>query len=339
MIKNEKVITVVPEGFTEKRHIKNTIELNPAQDIYVGDIYDVKVVSASEKGVMVEFQSGLKEVMEADELLVDYEIERIQPHYFNGKQIYVKVVDKKDEGLIISRKAALQDNKEKLKNELKIGDIVVARVTGFSPTVALLDLGGYQGVLTITEYSWGFFHSFNNIGRNSGISVGNFLDLMVKDFQVNREGIEQVVLSRKQVYPNPWPKLEKILSPDPDIAVRISNGTWKADRAALKLEYKRARTDAEKREVSKKINSFDFKLPRVEGTYLGAIETDKENSRGGSVFVEIYKDPDSGDSITGRALYPRMEIQPGEKVQYMVTEFNARNKTIFGVIKALRNSN
>lgn len=324
---------VVPEGFSEENLVeKDTLDIQ--ESIIEGKIYEVNVISADVRGVMVEFSNGLRELMDTEELLVDYEKGRVLPRYKNGKNIYVKVIGKTDQGFKISRVAALNDLKAKLKEELKEGQTVIAKVEGFNSKLAFLELGGYQGIMPITEYSWVFAHSYRALGKDSPIALGKFVKLVVKGFQVNEEGIEQVILSRKLLYPNPWPKLEKILSPDPEITKLISDGRWKASRQALKLQYKRARTEKERTAISRKIGEFDLKLPRIEGVYLGP--TFKNQDKGGSVAVEIYKDPVSGDSIIGRALYPSFDIEIGARVQYVVTEFNSFNKTIFGVIKDVK---
>ncbi len=271
--------------------------------------------------------------MDTEELLTDYEKGRVLPRYKNGKLIYVKVLEKTENGLKISRVADLNENKGKLKKELKEGATVIARVEGFNQIIAFFDLGGYQGIMPITEYSWSFVPSYQWLGKESGISIGKFMKLKVTGFQVNDEGIEQVLLSRKLLYPNPWPKLEQILKPDSEITKQISDGSWKANREILKAQYRRARNARERAAISRKIAEIDLKLLRIEGIYLGS--SSKNEKKGGTVTVEIYKDPVSGDSIIGRALYPSFSIEVGTRVQYVVTEFDASNKTIFGVIKSV----
>ena len=322
-----------PEGFTKEKFTENTNQVEEV--IQQGNIYSVKVLSASVKGVFVEFENGYQEIMEVDELFADFEVGRLAPTFFIGKQIYVKVLEVTQELIKISRKAALEDNKQAIKENVKEGDIVVAKIALVTPTVLLLDMGGFQGILPLADYSWSFVDSFKTLEKDEsrGIIKDHFINLKFKGYQINQEGIEQMLFSRKEMFPNPWLKLEKILSVDEEVAKLISSGKWKAERQKLKLAYKRVRTEEERVAISRKINSFDYRLPRIQGKYLGVVEHIRNGKVTGNALIEIYRDPISGDPIVGRTKFPRMELEVGQTVTYVVTEFNPKNKTIFGVIK------
>jgi 4-hydroxy-3-methylbut-2-enyl diphosphate reductase len=124
-----------------------------------------------------------------------------------GEVMRLKVleVDQKRRKVVLSRKKALEDERDKLKektlSELAEGQIVsgeVARLTNFG---AFVNLGGVDGLVHISEMSWKRIKHPSEIVR-----VGEQVDVRV--LGVDR-GKERISLSLKQARPDPWQDLEE----------------------------------------------------------------------------------------------------------------------------------
>ncbi|MCM8770920.1 MAG: S1 RNA-binding domain-containing protein, partial [Candidatus Omnitrophica bacterium] len=80
--------------------------------------------------------------------------------------------------LIISRREAVQKDKElareKLWQELKIGEVYTGTVKGIADFGAFIDLGGIDGLLHITDMSWSKISHPSEI-----VAIGDKIDVMV----------------------------------------------------------------------------------------------------------------------------------------------------------------
>jgi small subunit ribosomal protein S1/4-hydroxy-3-methylbut-2-en-1-yl diphosphate reductase len=123
-----------------------------------------------------------------------------------GEVMKLKVleVDQKRRKVVLSRKKALEEERDRLKEqtlaELAEGQIVsgeVARLTNFG---AFVNLGGVDGLVHISEMSWKRIKHPSEIVR-----VGEQVDVRV--LGVDRAK-ERISLSLKQARPDPWQDLE-----------------------------------------------------------------------------------------------------------------------------------
>lgn len=123
-----------------------------------------------------------------------------------GEVMKLKVleVDQKRRKVVLSRKKALEEERDRLKeatlSELAEGQIVsgeVARLTNFG---AFVNLGGVDGLVHISEMSWKRIKHPSEVVR-----VGEQVDVRVLGVDRNKERIS---LSLKQARPDPWQDLE-----------------------------------------------------------------------------------------------------------------------------------
>ena len=123
-----------------------------------------------------------------------------------GEVMKLKVleVDQKRRKVVLSRKKALEEERDRLKeatlSELAEGQIVsgeVARLTNFG---AFVNLGGVDGLVHISEMSWKRIKHPSEVVR-----VGEQVDVRVLGVDRNKERIS---LSLKQARPDPWQGLE-----------------------------------------------------------------------------------------------------------------------------------
>lgn len=121
---------------------------------------------------------------------------------FIGKTMEFKVIkfNKKRGNIVLSRRTILAEERGKLRDEtleqIQEGMIVKGIVKNITDYGAFIDLGGVDGLLHITDMSWGRVKHPTNI-----LNVGDEIDVKVLKYDTSKE---RVSLGLKQVQPNPW---------------------------------------------------------------------------------------------------------------------------------------
>jgi small subunit ribosomal protein S1 len=125
---------------------------------------------------------------------------------FVGNTYDFKVVkiNQERQNIVLSRRELIEqernEKRSKLLTEMTPGDIRKGTVKNITDFGAFIDLNGLDGLLHITDMSWG------RIGHPSEIlKVGQDIDVVVLD--INREK-ERVSLGLKQKLANPWDQIE-----------------------------------------------------------------------------------------------------------------------------------
>ncbi len=123
-----------------------------------------------------------------------------------GQTLYLKVIEmnRRRNRLILSERAAAQERrsqqKDRLLAELQAGEIRHGRVSSMTDFGAFIDLGGADGLIHLSELSWGQVQHPSQVLR-----VGQEIDVRVVG--VDREN-KKIALSLKQVEENPWTRIE-----------------------------------------------------------------------------------------------------------------------------------
>ncbi len=119
-----------------------------------------------------------------------------------GQSFKFKVIkfDRKTENAVLSRKLLLQDEREKKKrrvfNQLVKGEKIKGHVRSLTSFGAFIDLGGVEGLLHISDMSWG------KTGHPSELfETGQEVEVVVLDFN---EKDERISLGYKQLTEDPW---------------------------------------------------------------------------------------------------------------------------------------
>jgi small subunit ribosomal protein S1 len=125
---------------------------------------------------------------------------------FIGNTYDFKVVkiNQERQNIVLSRRELIEqqrnDKRVKLLTEMTPGDIRKGTVKNITDFGAFIDLNGIDGLLHITDMSWG------RVGHPSEIlKVGQDIDVVVLD--INREK-ERVSLGLKQKLSNPWENID-----------------------------------------------------------------------------------------------------------------------------------
>jgi small subunit ribosomal protein S1 len=123
-----------------------------------------------------------------------------------GKTYKFKVIkfNKRRGNIVLSRRALLEQERESLRTQtldnMKEGSVVRGTVKNITDYGAFIDLGGMDGLLHITDMSWGRVKHPSEM-----LSVGDEVEVVVLKFDNSKE---RVSLGIKQLKADPWSKVE-----------------------------------------------------------------------------------------------------------------------------------
>ena len=124
-----------------------------------------------------------------------------------GKTIQAVIlkVDEERRNIVISRRRLIEKQREKAKETLlatiKVDDLVKGVVTNTADFGAFVDLGGLDGLLHITDMSWGRINHPSDM-----LKIGD--EIEVKILTIDKER-EKIALGLKQLQPSPWETIEE----------------------------------------------------------------------------------------------------------------------------------
>ena len=125
---------------------------------------------------------------------------------FVGMKIQFKIIElnRRRNRAIFSERVALEAErqvlKKKLLDNLKEGDVIKGRIVGVSNFGAFVDLGGADGLIHISELSWGPVKNPEDF-----VTVGTDMDVYV--LKIDRETLK-IALSLRRLTPEPWEQIQ-----------------------------------------------------------------------------------------------------------------------------------
>jgi small subunit ribosomal protein S1 len=168
-----------------------------------GELVEGKLVRKIKGGVVVDLygveaflpgsQIALRQVQNVDSLI--------------GQLMEFKIIklNKRRRNIVISRRSVLEEHRAKQKSEIiqelakdQLREGVVKNITDFG---AFVDLGGIDGLLHITDMSWGRVSHPSEL-----VSIGDKVRVKVLSFDPEKERIS---LGMKQLTPYPWEDVDK----------------------------------------------------------------------------------------------------------------------------------
>jgi small subunit ribosomal protein S1 len=279
-------------------------------------------------------------------------------------------LNKRRRNIVVSRRVILEaereTKRETLVKELLVGQVregVVKNITDFG---AFIDLGGLDGLLHITDMSWG------RVGHPSEVvDIGAKIDVKVLDIDWNRERIS---LGLKQLLPYPWTDIDKKYPVGSRVRGRVVSITNYG--AFVELEKgveglvhisemswtRNVRHPSKVVTIGEDIEAVVLKVdPNDEKISLGMKQIEEDpwlalpvkyptgtkltgtvrNLTSFGAFVEIEPGIDglvhvSDMSWTRRVEHPAEIVSKGEELEVMVLDVDAENKRISLGIKQLQ---
>jgi small subunit ribosomal protein S1 len=119
-----------------------------------------------------------------------------------GERVGFKIIkfNKRRGNIVLSRRALLEKERERQRREtlqtLEVGQIVDGIIKNLTDYGAFIDLGGIDGLLHVTDMSWGRVNHPGEI-----FQVGDQIKVKVLKFDPDTE---RVSLGLKQIQPDPW---------------------------------------------------------------------------------------------------------------------------------------
>ncbi|MFP6671226.1 MAG: S1 RNA-binding domain-containing protein, partial [Pirellulaceae bacterium] len=167
-----------------------------------GDIVEGKGIRRIKGGILVDI--GVPAFLPASQIDVRRPSDVNQ---FIGKTIRAEVlkIDEPRRNIVISRRTLIENErdeaKQKLLNTISEGDIIKGTVTNVAEFGAFIDLGGIDGLLHVTDMSWGRIKHPSDICKTGE-------DIEVKVLKVDFD-TEKIALGLKQKGSSPWDDIEE----------------------------------------------------------------------------------------------------------------------------------
>ncbi len=226
MIENETEIidTIILPKKEKEDNPSSSVNWIKIKKVFSGDeIVNLNVVGFNRGGVLVAGEDihGFVPASHLIDIPPDV-IEDEREHYFTSyldRNISLKIIEcePEKERIVFSERAALagEGRRHYLLSSLKEGDVVEGVVTNVTDFGAFIDLGGLEGLIHVSELSWGRVQSPCDI-----LKVDDVVKTLV--LQVS-EDKGRIALSLKRMDENPWEILANELVPGDHISATVSS--------------------------------------------------------------------------------------------------------------------
>ncbi|MBM4033700.1 MAG: 30S ribosomal protein S1 [Planctomycetes bacterium] len=289
-----------------------------------------------------------------------------------GQELECKIIkiDKERRNIVVSRRKLIEERREeqkkKLLAEIKIGELrkgVVKNITDFG---AFIDLGGIDGLLHITDMSWGRISHPSEM-----LKIDEEAEVMI--LNVDREK-EKISLGLKQKTPSPWTGIEQKypvgsrvrgqvvnivsygafvkLEDGVEGLVHISEMSWTrrinhpSDVVAIgdTVEVVVLGIDLEKEEISlgmKQTEANPWEVVEEKYPPGTVIKGRVRNLANYGAFIEIEQGIDgllhiSDMSWTKKVTHPSEMLKKGDKIEAVVLSVNQEKKRVALGLKQLK---
>jgi small subunit ribosomal protein S1 len=168
-----------------------------------GELVEGRLMRRIKGGIVVDLfgvdaflpgsQIALRQVPDFDELI--------------GQTLHLKIIklNKSRRNIVVSRRVVLEFEREKMREQLlsqiEVGQVrkgIVKNITDFG---VFIDLGGLDGLLHITDMSWGRIAHPSEV-----VSLGDAIDVKILDFD---KETGRISLGLKQLTEYPWERIEE----------------------------------------------------------------------------------------------------------------------------------
>ncbi len=182
-----------------------------------GTVIKGTVISKTKGGLIVDC-SGLETFLPGSQIdikpIIDYDA-------YVGRQMEFKVVkiNEQIKNAVVSHKALIEsdlaEQREHIIAGLEKGQVLEGLVKNITDFGAFLDLGGVDGLLYITDISWGRINHPSEV-----LALNQKINVVVLDFDENKKRIS---LGLKQLQPHPWEVLEDTVAEGSVVKGKVVN--------------------------------------------------------------------------------------------------------------------
>ena len=167
-----------------------------------GEIFSCKIIKRIKGGMIVDI-NGLPGFLPGSQ--IDVRPIKDFDNYLD-KDIEVRVVKLNEarKNIVVSHKViiedSLQEKREEFLSEIEVGQIIEGRVKNITDFGVFIDLGGIDGLLHITDLSWGRVNHPSEI-----VELDETISIKIIDYD---ESKQRVSLGLKQLLPHPWENVQ-----------------------------------------------------------------------------------------------------------------------------------
>ena len=325
-----------------------------------GSIIKGLVVSKTKGGLIADC-SGLETFLPGSQIdikpVIDYDS-------YVGKTMEFKVVkiNENIKNAVVSHKALIESDLAEQRDQiiagLEKGQVLEGIVKNITDFGAFMDLGGIDGLLYITDISWGRIDHPNEV-----LELNEKVNVVVLDFDENKKRIS---LGLKQLQPHPWDVLDKEvgvgsvlkgkivniedygafleITPGVEGLIHVSEVSWSNQpvnareyfQQGIEFETKVVTIDREDRKMSLSLKqltpdpweTIDAKFP-VESRHTGQVK----NLTPYGVFVELEEGIGgmvhiSDLSWTKRYGHPSEFTKVGNDIEVMILEIDRESRKL-----------
>ena len=182
-----------------QRNIVNRKFWDEIVEKYENDQYVDGIGKEAVKGGLIATVNGIRTFIPASQLSQRY-VEKIEEFVGQPMQLKIIEIDKSKKRIVASRKAVLQaeeaEKKKAVWGTLNAGEVVKGTVRRLTDFGAFVDIGGVDGLVHVTDLSWGRVRHPSDV-----VSVNDEIDVKILNVDPEKERIS---LSYKQTQPRPW---------------------------------------------------------------------------------------------------------------------------------------
>ncbi|MEM9883028.1 MAG: S1 RNA-binding domain-containing protein [Planctomycetota bacterium] len=182
-----------------------------------GSVVEARVTKSNKGGLELEMVGGIRAFMPASQIDL-FHVEDLDAFVGQKLEAVVQEIDRKAKKVLLSRRTHLENqklkNREKLLQELEVGqerEGVVRSVVDFG---AFVDLGGVDGLVHVTDLSHTHVKKPSDV-----VSPGDKVTVKVLKLEPDKQ---RIALGMKQVQPDPWDGVGSRYTPGEQVSARVT---------------------------------------------------------------------------------------------------------------------
>jgi len=166
-------------------------------------IFTCKIMRRIKGGMIVDID-GLQGFLPGSQIDVR-PIKDFDQYLDKNLEVRVVKLNEARKNIVVSHKVIIEDSlkekREELLADMEIGQIMEGRVKNITDFGVFIDLGGIDGLLHITDLSWGRVNHPSEV-----VKLDETLSIKIIDYDKEKQ---RVSLGLKQLLPHPWENVEE----------------------------------------------------------------------------------------------------------------------------------
>jgi len=166
-------------------------------------IFTCKILRRIKGGMIVDID-GLQGFLPGSQIDVR-PIKDFDQYLDQDLEVRVVKLNEARKNIVVSHKVIIEDSlkekREELLADIEIGQIMEGRVKNITDFGVFIDLGGIDGLLHITDLSWGRVNHPSEV-----VKLDEILSVKIIDYDKEKQ---RVSLGLKQLMPHPWENVEE----------------------------------------------------------------------------------------------------------------------------------